>query len=118
MLAYEHFSFQVHIPLTAKLPQHSSTVLKVFEHTNVQLHDHLSLQGYRHIIIQVCVYMYGYQTSEYQCMRTWSMRSSKHVSMGSSNHVSMEHVILKASENGSMQLSRHVSMEAYDYPSM
>ena len=123
MWAWDHvsiwaFFFQVHIPFTTKLPQHSSTILKVFEHTNVQLHDRLRLQGYRHIIIQVCVYMYGYQTNEYQCMWTWSMRSSKHVSMGSSKHVSMEHVILKASENGNMWSSRHVSMGAYDHPSM
>jgi len=66
--AYEQFNFQVHISLTAQSPQHSSIILIVFEGTNVQLHNHLSLQAYKHIIIQVCVYMYGYQTSKYQCI--------------------------------------------------
>ena len=33
---------------------------------NVQLHDQLCLQAYKHISIQVCAHVYGYHTSEDQ----------------------------------------------------
>ena len=69
MRAYKHVSIQkLHIPLTSQSPQQSSIIVKAFDCTNVQLQDHLSLQAYRHIIIQVCAYVCGYQTCEYRFM--------------------------------------------------
>ena len=66
--AHEYLRIQVHIPEIYQSPLHSSKIVEVFERTNVQLHDHLSLQAYKHISIQECAHVYGYHTSEYQCL--------------------------------------------------
>ena len=55
--AYEHFSTQVYIPLISQSTLHSSIIVNAFELMNAKLHDHLNLQAYRHIIIQVCAYV-------------------------------------------------------------
>ena len=64
---YEYLSTQVHVPLISRSSQHSSTIVNVFKHKKVLLHDHFSLQANKHFIIKVCAHVRGYQTSEYQC---------------------------------------------------
>ena len=90
--AYEHFGTQVYTPLISQSTLHLSIIVNAFERTNAKLHDDLNLQAYRHVIIQVCVYVYGYQTYEFQCMSAWE-------------HVIIklyEHVITKSCSYGSM----------------
>ena len=53
----EHLSIQVHMPFIAQSPQYLRTNTKACECMNVQLHDPLILQAYRHIIIQVCAHV-------------------------------------------------------------
>ena len=106
--AYEHFSTQVYIPLISQSTLHSSIIVNAFEHMNDKLHSHLNLQAYRHIIIQVCAYVYGYQTYEYQCMRVW------------------EHVIIKVYVYGSisspnlvrMGVCNHQIMSAFEHSNL
>ena len=64
--AHEILRTQVHIPQIFQSPWHSSKMIKTFECTNVQLHDHLILQAYTNISIQVCAHMCRYHSSEYQ----------------------------------------------------
>ena len=56
---------QVHIPQIYQSPRHSSKIIKAFESTNIQVNDHLSLQAYTNISIQVYADVCGYHTSEY-----------------------------------------------------
>ena len=76
---------------------------------NVQLHDHLSLEAYKDISIQVCAHVCRYHTSEYQR----SMLTLEHLIKKVFQHMSM-----KAYRQVDMFSLKHVDEEAYDHQIM
>ena len=83
--------------------------MKAFERMNIQLHDHLSHQAYKHISIQVCAHVCGYHTSVYQR----SMLTQEHPIIKVSMHISM--MVYRKVDRF---LLKHVDVGAYDYQSM
>ena len=114
---------KVHIPLSAQLPMHSSIIVKAFEHTNVQLHDHLRCRTWRHIINQVCarVWISNMWKSMYVCMRACYLQNMRHSNIWSTRNVTLgayDHESMRACEHSSMWAIKQGSIHEWAWDNM
>ena len=113
---------QVYICQTYQSPQHSSKIVKVFGHINVQLYNDLSLQANKHISFK-CVHMcvdiiwVNINACEHAIIKACELQSkwtcellivkaSTHVSTGSTKHVNIQ-----ANEHLSIQVHIYLILE-------